>query len=334
MNEIQITGVLRENLENQRFDADRKEAVLSRIQRNKKRIQPRFGVLAIVAVLLIGTALAAGIQFSPRVSAISLAERALEEQYGLSRAMTSFFYRRITENENETCIQYEGADCYQYVLGTYTVLVKEGKTHVSWSRDGADTSGGFDADAWGKPQLEEMIRLGAEMLWDREEAVRKQRAPQMENPFQHISKKAKEKSEAAGESLERADEHENIPSPSFQSAAANSNSYLACKQRAKLTLAEAREIMWQALYGQCGLNKEDMEADYDSTIAMQEWHYTMYKETPVFRFTLCTKENPFYGDLKDIDLRYGDYTFFINAETGVVEYSDFQSAYSSVYLWE
>ena len=48
------------------------------------------------------------------------------------------------------------------VLGEYTVSVKDGAAAAVWSHDGESTSGLFDAEAWGKEQLEEMLRTAAE----------------------------------------------------------------------------------------------------------------------------------------------------------------------------
>ena len=49
------------------------------------------------------------------------------------------------------------------MLGKYTVIV-DGKTvkNISWSHDGEDTSGGLEASAWGKDQLDEILRIDPE----------------------------------------------------------------------------------------------------------------------------------------------------------------------------
>ncbi len=52
-------------------------------------------------------------------------------------------------------VTYYGAGNMVYALGTYTVVVKDGKAaEVSWSHDGKDTSGGYAAEAWGLEQLD------------------------------------------------------------------------------------------------------------------------------------------------------------------------------------
>ncbi len=49
------------------------------------------------------------------------------------------------------------------MLGKYTVIV-DGQTvkSISWSHDGEDTSGGLEASAWGKDQLDEILRIDPE----------------------------------------------------------------------------------------------------------------------------------------------------------------------------
>ena len=49
------------------------------------------------------------------------------------------------------------------MLGKYTVIV-DGQTvkNISWSHDGEDTSGGLEASAWGKDQLDEILRIDPE----------------------------------------------------------------------------------------------------------------------------------------------------------------------------
>lgn len=121
-------------------------------------------VLAIVLMLLMATALAAGIIFAKRVPATEIADQALLKTYGITARMQSLFTRTTAEGEKgTTVITYEGIEHLAYVLGKYTVIV-EGQTvkSISWSHDGEDTSGGLEASAWGKDQLEEILRIDPE----------------------------------------------------------------------------------------------------------------------------------------------------------------------------
>ncbi len=119
------------------------------------------GLAVMLAVVLMSvTALAAGLIFSPKVDALALADKTLENTYGVDQAMLGYFHRTVQEKEDgSTVVTYEGSNNLSYVLGTYTLIIKGNNATASWSRDGEDTSGGLDADAWGKEQLEEMLRI-------------------------------------------------------------------------------------------------------------------------------------------------------------------------------
>ena len=115
-------------------------------------------VFAIVLVLLTVAALAAGLLISPRVSASRTADIALKDQYGITEEMQTFFYREEEPLEDGSFrVTYTGVYGLDYVLGTYTALVKDGKAEITWSREGADVSGGYEADAWGAEQLKQMM---------------------------------------------------------------------------------------------------------------------------------------------------------------------------------
>ena len=120
-------------------------------------------VLAIVLLLIAATALAAvaGIIFAKRVSATEIADQALLKTYGITAQMQSLFIRETAEGEGgTTVVTYEGRGHLAYVLGKYTVIV-DGQTvkSICWSHDGEDTSGGLEASAWGKDQLDEILRI-------------------------------------------------------------------------------------------------------------------------------------------------------------------------------
>lgn len=121
-------------------------------------------VIAIVLMLLMATALAAGIIFAKRVPATEIADQALLQTYGITAQMQAMFMRKIAEGEGGTIVvTYEGREHLAYVLGKYTVIV-DGQTvkSICWSRDGEDTSGGLEASAWGKDQLEEILWIDPE----------------------------------------------------------------------------------------------------------------------------------------------------------------------------
>ena len=115
-------------------------------------------VFAIILVLVTVAALAAGLLISPRVSASRTADIALKDQYGITEEMQTFFSREEEPLEDGSFrVTYTGVYGLDYVLGTYTALVKDGRAEISWSREGADVSGGYEADAWGVEQLKQMM---------------------------------------------------------------------------------------------------------------------------------------------------------------------------------
>lgn len=121
-------------------------------------------VLVIVLLLIAVTALAAGIIFAKRVPATEIADQALLKTYGITAQMQSMFIRETAAGEGETIVvTYEGKENLAYVLGKYTVIV-DGQTvkNICWSHDGEDTSGGLEASAWGKDQLDEILRIDPE----------------------------------------------------------------------------------------------------------------------------------------------------------------------------
>ena len=121
-------------------------------------------VIAIVLMLLMATALAAGIIFAKRVPATEIADQALLKTYGITLQMQSMFIREIAEGEGgTTVVTYEGRERLAYVLGKYTVIVDgQAVKSICWSHDGEDMSGGLEASAWGKDQLDEILRIDPE----------------------------------------------------------------------------------------------------------------------------------------------------------------------------
>ena len=123
----------------------------------KKKISVGF-VFAMALVVLSVAALAAGLLLSVRASAVQAADRALAEKYGITTELQTFFGREEEELEDGGVkVSYTGAGNLSCALGTYTVLVKDGRAEAAWSHDGEDTSGGYEAEAWGLDQLKQMF---------------------------------------------------------------------------------------------------------------------------------------------------------------------------------
>lgn len=114
-------------------------------------------VLAITTILIFATALAAGLMFSPRYDASKLANEAMLNKYGISAKLMTVFHREATQNDDGSItVTYASVEGVQQ-LGVYTVTVKDGKAEAAWSHDGADTSGGLEAKAWGAEQVEMLV---------------------------------------------------------------------------------------------------------------------------------------------------------------------------------
>ena len=137
------------------WDGRGREAVLRAIDKEegnvKKKLFTTLLIAALVACLGVSALAAAGLIFNPRVDAARLADRALEAKYGVTRDMLGYFDRTVEEQDDGVTVTYRGAGVYEYVLGEYTVTVKDGSAVASWSHDGEDT--GFDGPAWGAEQL-------------------------------------------------------------------------------------------------------------------------------------------------------------------------------------
>ena len=136
-------------------------AVQQRIAQEEEPEMKKFSlgfVVAMALVLISVVGVAAGLLLSPKVTATQAADRALEEKYGITPEMQTFFARAEEELEDGTLkVSYIGIEGMQYPLGTYTALVKDGKAEITWSHDGEDTAGGYDAEIWGLDQLKVML---------------------------------------------------------------------------------------------------------------------------------------------------------------------------------
>ena len=123
----------------------------------KKKLSLGF-VFAMVLVLLSVAALATGLLLSPRATAVQIADRAMEKDRGINTEMMTFFGREEEElPDGSVKVTYTGAGDMNYALGTYTVLVKDGKAEITWSHDGEETSGGYESEAWGLDQIRQML---------------------------------------------------------------------------------------------------------------------------------------------------------------------------------
>ena len=254
-------------------------------------------VLAIVLMLLMATALATGIIFAKRVPATEVADQALLQTYGITARMQSMFIRETAEGEGgTTVVTYEGREHLAYVLGKYTVIV-DGQTvkNIFWSHDGEDTSGGLEASAWGKDQLDEILRIDPETG---EQAQLLTFYPYVdrinrEHGFDYEAYWAENENERyivvlQGEDLQQAKERQSFSTREFVQIA-----------------KEAVGVRYHLTPQQISL----MSIDVDENSA-----YVLLDGT------LCYRCWIFVGELSDKETEQdGTYTVYLNLETGVVE---------------
>ena len=262
----------------------------------KKRLSVGL-VMAIVLMLITVTALAAGIIFAKRVPATEIADQALLETYGITAQMQSLFIREAAEGERGTIVvTYEGRESLAYVLGKYTVIIDgQAVKNICWSHDGEDTSGGLEASAWGKDQLEEILRIDPEtgeqaQLYTFDPYVDQINRAHGFDYQAYWKENMDEKHEIVleGEDIEKAKEKQAFSAHEFVQIA-----------------KEAVGVRYHLTPQQISL----MSINVD-----ENWAYVLLDGT------LCYCCQIFVGELSDEETEQdGTYTVYLNLETGVVE---------------
>ena len=258
-------------------------------------------VFAMVLVLLSVVALAAGILLSRGADAARVADKALEEKYGVTQEMLTYFYREEKEqSDGAVRVTYTGKDDLEYVLGTYTADVRDGRAEVVWSHDGEDTAGGYEAEAWGKEQLKEMLawnatkgnmdafRPQAVAIAEKHNAAWKQQISTDEEKKAYFEQLEKEKTAAL--------EARKIPEEEMKVAAREAviRTYELSSEQAALL-----ELYVQPL-----------------AVEKNAW-YRMYEGKPCFEVQYFLDQDPEHPETHpDKD---GTYAALVNVETGVIE---------------
>ena len=119
-------------------------------------------VISLIATisLIFSVAAAEDIVCSERCIKIKQAEKAIREKYWIVPDMYTFFVREVTETDDgRITVTLRGTDQFYWVLGTYTGSSDGKSTTASWSNEGKQTYGGFDAPAWDALQLHQMVEL-------------------------------------------------------------------------------------------------------------------------------------------------------------------------------
>ena len=266
-------------------------------------------VVAIVLALLSVSALAAGLLLSSRVSAVQLADRELEKKYGITAEMQTFFGREEKELADGTVeVTYSGFGGMEYVLGTYTAVVRDGKAEISWSHDGDDTTGGYEAEAWGLEQLRQMM---ADSL-------------DQEKKDAFLSKAAE-----IGEKYTVTEDDSSVEEAevNFEQIEANKTAAL---QARKLSEDEMIRIGREFIISNYGFNEEQiarMELYTNSFEDEENCWYDMVNGKPCFQVEFLLYNDEYEtGDLTRRTEMNGFYNVYVNVETGVVEEYEYDSA--------
>lgn len=158
--------------------------VLSALKGEKPIMKKKLGVgfiLAAVLALLAAVALAVGLTYSPRFTAIQTARQALMEKYHLTQEMVRMFsWEETSERDGITVTEYYIMDgqgsqfTNPEAMGRYTVTQDgRGNATVAWSHDGVAPSvwmnGDLNSPVWGAPQLQALLdRYAAYQQWWKE----------------------------------------------------------------------------------------------------------------------------------------------------------------------
>lgn len=120
--------------------------------------------LAAALVLAATVALAAGLVFSDKADTGLMAQKALEEQYGITKEMHSFFWTEWAEDGGS--VTFTGLHSMAERLGAYTVTFEGGKAKASWSHDGEAVGDDLTSPVWDARLLgEAMARKAAGEQW-------------------------------------------------------------------------------------------------------------------------------------------------------------------------
>ena len=261
------------------------------------------GVAVLVVIcLLAAVASASGLVFSARAKARLAAEKALNDKYGITYDMLSYFISEFHENGDGTgTMSYEGLEDMAFVLGRYDVRVKDDTVlDVTWSHDGEDTSKGFESAAWGTEQLTEMVEINRE-TWSMEGftpyidkinaengfVLEEQPMPEVDDEtFMNAKRQARDQSRYSAEELDR-------------------------------MILEAAAMQYQLTPEQAGMMTYDEVEDPLMSYGMEDDGTPCYWRT-LFLVQDPDPENPydFHDNPTEKD---GTYYVIINVRTGVIE---------------
>ena len=262
-------------------------------------------VVLLTALLVMSASSAEELTVSGRVNAVMYADKALEEHFGITLLLQDYFLRTVEEKEdNVFIVRYEGIENYAYVLGRYKVTVDRNHvTGITWSHDGEDTSGGFEAEAWGAEQIMEMLRLNQEAGTT--------------EPFDARINEIGRKHGFVYVPNILSDEENEIEMSRIEKTCEKA------RNLSSLSIKEMTEIARRAVASLYGLSPE-RERALESVVDEEElplW-YTIFEGEPCYQVCLGLDDKE-EDDVLPNGLRYtekeGNYWIYINSQTGVVE---------------
>ena len=120
--------------------------------------------IGVAGVLLMTTALAVGLRWSARSNALRTARQAVMGKYGLTQETMAVFSESSEEERGRWTVRYMPTLFDVSAMGNYMAVIENGTAiEVNWSHDDTpepEASGsGFDAPAWGQPQLESALEI-------------------------------------------------------------------------------------------------------------------------------------------------------------------------------
>ncbi|MBR2854199.1 MAG: hypothetical protein IKE81_07745 [Clostridia bacterium] len=299
----------------------------------KKKLSIGF-VFAMILALLSVAALAAGLLLSGRADAVRIADQALEKTYGITAEMHTFFGREEEElPDGAVRVSYTGVSGMEYVLGTYTAIVRDGKAEIAWSRDGSDVSGGYDAEAWGAEQLKQMIADSRQAETKQAYIDRARAIALSRNALQEEPESSSEEDEHYGEKREAdktaAMNAREIPEEDMIRTAKDfivSNYGLNEEQAGRLELyTNSFGNNWE---------ETDVNTEYTPQDCGNTW-YEMVNGKPCFQvefllYEPVTTEMMERGEEPARTEMDGFYNVFVNVETGEIEEYEYNSALSGL----
>ncbi len=293
-------------------------ALMQRIAREEEPVMKKKWTVGLVCALVILSlsvmAVAATLILSPRVSATRLADQTLEKTYGITDQLQSFFSRQERElPDGGLEVTYTGAGTLAAPLGTYTAVVRDGKADITWSHDGEDTAGGYEADAWGAEQLRQMH---ADSLKNPEHEAYLERAWELYEKS-GLAEEEAAKAEADAASAETAEEY----------VARRESEKTEAMNRRKISEQEMIETARAFIVETYGLTEEQVSRLELYTRSFPDepnaW-YEIVNGNPCFEVEYLLDENQSASDETGYRMN-AYYIVFINVETGAVEQYEYDS---------